>query len=321
MSSKPTATTPSATVKLSDLKAAPVKISTAKSTDTPKTLTVPKITTVTTKPQASKAQPVTKPTADKTTAPAAATPTAPGKSRKSPAPGTAPLCPRCKSVLTVTSGKLPELCPTCHFILRAERQKAFNHNFWLAFRKTFVWRGRSTRREFWGFTVIMGGIGLLLALALDMVCNGLIAQLIAEYIAPIPALPELLWYILTPMLGAALLVWVLALPLPLLSLTIRRLHDVGHSMLWLVIAGICWLGAGLAASASALTMLLALLCGADAAAAETAPIAALIEHSLLATLVLGGIATIFTLAIGMFSLMDSQRGSNKYGPSAKYPLE
>ncbi len=316
MSSKPL-TAPLTTVKISDLKAAPIKVAVPKATAPTKPAPTEKPAEnqqATTKPE-----PAGKKKTQPTPVKKKAAHTTPGKPTS--APGVNPLCPRCKSVLTVKSGKLPELCPTCHFILRAERQKAFNHNFELAFRKAFVWRGRATRREFWGFAVIMGGIGLLLALALDIVCNGLIAKLIAEYIAPIPALPELLWYIITPMLGAALLIWVLALPLPLLSLTIRRLHDVGRSMLWLTVAGLCWLGTGLATSVSAISMLLALLCGADAAAAETAPIAALIEHSLLATLVLGGLATIFTLAIGMFSLMDSQRGSNKYGPSAKYPLE
>ncbi len=233
---------------------------------------------------------------------------------------TDPPCPRCKSALTVENGRLPELCPACNYILRAKRPHALNHNFRLAFRKAFVWKGRATRREFWGFAIIMGVLGLVPALALDILCRGAIAELITEYIAPIPAIPPMLWYIATPMLAAALLIWVLALPLPLISLIIRRLHDVGHSMRWLTAALIFWAGAAIAASVSFMSMLLALLSGTHTPT-ESTPIELTIENSLVASLALGGMATVFSLAIVVFSLMDSQRGTNKYGPSAKYPLE
>ena len=77
------------------------------------------------------------------------------------------LCPRCRAALEVSNNRLPENCPGCGLLLRARRQKAYNHNFVLVWKKALVWRGRAPRREFWGYAIIMGGIGLLLALLLE----------------------------------------------------------------------------------------------------------------------------------------------------------
>lgn len=227
-------------------------------------------------------------------------------------PETDLLCPKCKSELRVKEGKLPETCPGCGFILRAKRQKAANHNFELAFRKAWVLRGRATRREFWGFSIIMGTIGILLATAMDYVCNGAAISLLREYMN-IPALPGMAQYILAAMLGAAILIWVVALPLPLLTLTIRRLHDIGRSMLWPAAVILCVLAA---AAAATITDILLLILG-------NMPdhLLYLGEWGSYATMGLGVLAIILVLVILMFCLMDSQRGTNKYGPSAKYPLD
>lgn len=227
-------------------------------------------------------------------------------------PETDLLCPKCKSELKVKSGKLPETCPGCGFILRAKRQKAANHNFELAFRKAWVLRGRATRREFWGFSIIMGTIGILLATAMDYVCNGAAISLLREYMN-IPALPGMAQYILAAMLGAAILIWVVALPLPLLTLTIRRLHDVGRSMLWPAAVILCVLAA---AAASTITGILLLILG-----SMPDQLLYLGEWGSYAAMGLGVLAIILVLVILMFCLMDSQRGTNQYGPSAKYPLE
>ncbi len=227
-------------------------------------------------------------------------------------PETDLLCPKCKSELRVKEGKLPETCPGCGFILRAKRQKAANHNFELAFRKAWVLRGRATRREFWGFSIIMGTVGILLAAAMDYVCNGAAVSLLREYVT-IPALPGMAQYILAAMLGAAILIWVIALPLPLLTLTIRRLHDVGRSMLWTAAVILCVLAA---AAAATITGILLLILG-------NIPdhLLYLGEWGSYAAMGLGVLAIILILVILMFCLMDSQRGTNQYGPSAKYPLE
>lgn len=224
------------------------------------------------------------------------------------------LCPRCKGVLPVKDGKLPENCPGCNFLLRARREKAYNHNFILAFRKAWIWCGRSTRRELLGFVTIMGSIGLLLALLMDIVCGGLLITFFREHIYPVAPISGMLSYILIAMVGAALLLWLLAASVPFVSLLVRRLHDVGRGICWPIMLILC-----LAVSAGAL------YCSKAAAQlqpgtenflscvpAEAWPYAIIIPAVF--SVVLG-------LTISMFCLMDSERGSNKYGPSAKYPLE
>lgn len=238
-----------------------------------------------------------------------------------PTPATTDLyCPRCKGVLPVTEGKLPENCPGCNFLLRARRQKAFNHNFLLAFRKAFVWRGRSTRREFWGYATIMGGLGVLIALVLDLLFVGEIARLISRHIVPLPVAPEPVQYIAGATLGAALLLWLAAAPLPLLSLSIRRLHDIGRSMLWLVLPLLCWGAAiGLLICTGAGMVIIPLIFNPQSPAIDLVNM--LSHYSLAGASALGLLATILSLVLLMFFLMDSDRGTNKYGPSAKYPLE
>ncbi len=227
-------------------------------------------------------------------------------------PETDLLCPKCKSKLKVTDGKLPETCPGCNFILRAKRQKAANHNFELAFRKAWVLRGRATRREFWGFSSIMATVGILLAATMDYVCNGAAISLLREYVS-VPALPGMAQYILAAMLGAAILIWVVALPLPLLTLTIRRLHDIGRSMLWPSMVILCALAA---VAALTITDIMQHILG-----SMPDHLLYLGEWGMYAAMGLGVLAIILVLVILMFCLMDSQRGTNQYGPSTKYPLE
>ncbi len=225
------------------------------------------------------------------------------------------LCPRCKGVLPVKDGKLPENCPGCNFLLRARREKAYNHNFILAFRKAWIWCGRSTRRELLGFVTIMGSIGLLLALLMDIVCGGWLITLFREHVYPMAPLSGMLSYILIAMVGAGLLLWLVAMTVPLVSLLVRRLHDVGRSILWPIM-----LILSLAVSAGAL------YCSEAAAAqlqAGTENVLTKVPAEVwpYACIIPAVFSIILALTMGMFCLMDSERGSNKYGPSAKYPLE
>ncbi len=224
------------------------------------------------------------------------------------------LCPRCKGVLPVKDGKLPENCPGCNFLLRARREKAYNHNFALAFRKTWIWRGRSTRRELLGYVTIMGGIGLLLAVLMDSVCGGLLITFFREHVYPVATISGMLSYILIAMVGAALLLWLVAVPIPMVSLLVRRLHDVGRSICWPFMFLLF-----LAVSAGALYC--------SEAAAQLRPGTESILSQVpaevwpYAIIIPAVFSIVLALTIGMFCLMDSERGSNKYGPSAKYPLE
>ena len=226
------------------------------------------------------------------------------------------LCPRCSTKLPVTDDKLPEACPGCNLLLRAAKQKAYNHNCALAWKKAFVWRGRAPRREFWGFSIIMGGIGLILALLLDIVCSGLLMSFFREHIYPVPQLPDLLFFILLAIIGAAILLWLVFVPLPLFSVTVRRLHDVGHSMFLPLLTLLLYIGAGMGIGFLGVMCMLALLSnhGPDSDGIFT-------TTRIIAALAPAALAAIFSLIILMLCLMDSERGTNKYGPSVKYPLE
>lgn len=75
------------------------------------------------------------------------------------------------------------------------------------FKKYVVWEGRASRSEFWWFYLFYLG------------CSFLTSML------------DLIWG--TPVLNS---IFVLGTFLPMLSVTIRRLHDTGHSGWWYWIA-------------------------------------------------------------------------------------
>lgn len=224
------------------------------------------------------------------------------------------LCPRCSTKLPVLEDKLPESCPGCSLLLRARKQKALNHNCKLAWKKALVWRGRAPRREFWGFAIITGGIGLALALLLDFIVGGHIISTIREHVYPIPQLPGMATAILGAMTGAAMLLWLVCVPLPLFSVTVRRLHDVGRSMLLPMLTLLLWLGALVGVGAMCLMTAFVLISGPGTDGVFT-------SNRAIAALAPGALAAVFSLIILMLCLMDSERGTNKYGPSVKYPLE
>jgi uncharacterized membrane protein YhaH (DUF805 family) len=89
--------------------------------------------------------------------------------------------------------------------------------FALAFRRTFDFRGRSTRAEYWWFQLCLIALILLMA-----VFGALFATVLGGKNAAMP-LPILL-------MGLSALV----VTIPNLALTVRRLHDVNFSGWWLL---------------------------------------------------------------------------------------
>ena len=72
-----------------------------------------------------------------------------------------------------------------------------------AFKKYFVWKGRASRSEFWWFYLFY--------------IAGTIVTTLVDLIYSVPVLNT---------------VFTLAILIPFLSVTIRRLHDTGHSGWW-----------------------------------------------------------------------------------------
>ena len=91
----------------------------------------------------------------------------------------------------------------------------------LALRRSFSFAGRSSRREYWFFTFV----------------NLLIYVLMASIDAGLGVFDS------DEMLGTWSSIYLLAVFLPTLSLSVRRLHDVDRSGWWFLITLVPWVGA------------------------------------------------------------------------------
>ena len=166
--------------------------------------------------------------------------------------------------------------------------------------------GRARRSEYWWF-----------AIAITVIL--LIPRLLLHYMPDVfddsAQGYDVLWLIPEILLMLALGVGTLLLLLPSLAVTTRRLHDVGRSGWWIV-------GGVVASFISSI----ALAVGCDMAACDSLnewEMLRAISHSstttfaIVLTLYLVHLAVSITLLV--FTLLDSHRGENKYGPSPKYP--
>ncbi len=88
-------------------------------------------------------------------------------------------------------------------------------------RKYAEFDGRARRREYWGFSIVNFVVILLLGV------------------------PDAILGLATPGGGLGLLtaIYVLAVALPWLAVTVRRLHDLGRSGWWVLIGVVPYLGA------------------------------------------------------------------------------
>ena len=94
--------------------------------------------------------------------------------------------------------------------------------YFLMFKRTLDFKGKSTRREFWMAVLVSAIVGILV---------GMLAF-------PFLALPDVFWYA-AGCLGS---LYEIVVFLPMLSLTIRRLHDVGKSGWFLLLVPIVFFG-------------------------------------------------------------------------------
>lgn len=114
-------------------------------------------------------------------------------------------CPNCGQGILAENGRLPECCPTCNHSLRSAKPDSPLYNILRSLKLYFDIRGRSTRREFWAFTLLT-----LLLLAIE-------AALYAGCYrnGSLSSIPTWLWLVLPALLLC-----------PFSTLTIRRLHDL-----------------------------------------------------------------------------------------------
>lgn len=246
-------------------------------------------------------------------------------------------CPCCTTELSCSDNQLPELCPNCRYRLRAKNPHDLWQNFMLALRKTFVLKGRATRTEFWSFILFSAVLSTVAQSAVQACGFACVSGM--DLSAPTFA-ESLSTPILVFLVALVLVFFILNILLTITqtTVTVRRLHDVGRSGKWLLAHILLLLVAlggligfavvGAKNGKEILEAEYALVEGEwqhTSGEYETAPswkkqgmrqaLPVLMWGSLLPFCLSSGIA----LYILILSFKDSQPGSNRYGPSTKYP--
>ena len=199
-------------------------------------------------------------------------------------------CPRCGSELALSDGEVPELCPACGKRLRPKEFK-FGSCVYSALAQYASFSGRATRAEYWWFYLFT----VIISAPLSILYNIMDASdtLHSRALSP-------------DTLGVAIIYFLVSAGtiLPSLAVGVRRLHDVGRSGWWFALIPTLYIGA---------LILIAL----GISFSRNGSISGI-------CFVLGILffLSLLTLAITIFVWLvsDSHRGTNKYGPSTKYPL-
>lgn len=224
-------------------------------------------------------------------------------------------CPACATELSAANNQLPERCPGCGYRLRAFNIHDLWQNFVLALRKSFVIKGRAPRIEYWSFVLFSTIIVQVFLTVLQIVAVGMLPEdtLTALDNPGANNMPDELptgALIMLFVLGLVYFLLNLAVMVPHITVTIRRLHDVGRSGMWLlgyfVLLGV-WI-LSLLAMVAALPFL---------SQTEATPYDSVLPIMFVVMLLITLAACLY---IFILTVLDSQRGPNKYGPSPKYPL-
>ena len=273
-----------------------------------------------------------------------------------PVPGSVPqqgtvACPACTQEMETSAAGMPEHCPHCAAVLHAQ-QGSLWANFRLAFSRYATFRGRATRKEYWGFVLFYALIffGLLMGCIITM-C----------YLAAAGACG---WGTALSSIGGLYAALVLVFLMPMLGAQVRRLHDVGWSGWWIAGSmGLSILGGVLGGQYSSVwnlatnpvwsyteqspqveqrAMELAAANELDWGSLDARMAAKYRENALaqerldvmqdysarqagitaemMTGTVVSMVGSIISVLAFVLTLLDSQRGRNKYGDSAKYPL-
>lgn len=224
-----------------------------------------------------------------------------------PSPGH---CPTCQQEVQLDNGQLPERCPFCHRVWRPA-DAGFLSCIAASLRQYFKLSGRATRSEFWWYRLFDWGASTILGFVVQIIAGIIATAAVNSHISD--RLSPAAIGIGTVILLIVYLLIMLALFIPCLTVTVRRLHDTGASGWWLPLSLITLYGGAM------------LICFASYPLKHSHGYegysTGLIYPILLCCGIVSlliGIGTTIYIIVRMF--FDSQRGPNKYGPSAKYPL-
>ena len=176
-----------------------------------------------------------------------------------------------------------------------------------AFSKYATLKGRSRRSEYWWFSLFLTLVLLVFFLPIILVSSW-------YSLKGVDVNETIMW----PMALAGLLAFLgmlvcLALLIPSITVQVRRLHDVGRSGWWLVgclVASIVFEILAYCILGTRYGNMLPLQEYKEAFAVST--------FAGLALSLLGIFNAALSITLFVFSLFDSHKGVNKYGPSPKY---
>lgn len=235
-------------------------------------------------------------------------------------------CPSCHSKIECDGRELPVCCPHCQYLFRPKQDGWWSHALF-ALRRYAVVRGRSTRKEFWSFSVLASLGYAFFAILLMVGLGALLDALGRDEDASGP-----LFFL--SVAGGLYVLYALFLLVPSLCVLVRRLHDMGRSGLWVL-----WTIALNAISQSYSFYCLYLLYEevreslwgmlyAETFAQQEMYLsqfdqqitawAASTPNIIISFVCLAG--SILSLIVFVMLFFDSTRGANRYGPSSKYPL-
>lgn len=225
-------------------------------------------------------------------------------------------CELCGAGIALVQGALPKECPECHGKLMPGGKSLWSHFLYCMNERFFALRGRATRREYWGWVLWITLLQLLVAL---LIAGGTGYAMFRYGQLDSIALGILLTGHL--LMGITMLFF----SFPYYSLLVRRLHDIGRSGKWALII--------LAVNVSYVVYTIRAAIHSALSLSEWHMVDAQegMQHFILnwsmaeppMTLTYLSLELLFYLAALVTIIVactNSRRGSNKYGPSRKYPL-
>lgn len=238
-------------------------------------------------------------------------------------------CERCGREIALEGSLLPLVCPHCAYHLRPKNNSVLSHFSFVLRYRLFRWKGRCTRKEYWSYSLIA------LLFYLLLLC---IAGLLMEHLP----FGSLLF------VGFGVLLYILLLGIPQIFLIARRLHDISISGITVLIhMGLVFIMIVFMVLTFSIPFDTARI---DAQLNFTQEYSTATEYKieeneisyrspeeldhlhktdpapplLKAFILIETFLNIGVQGLNLFFLVicfvDSSRGTNKYGPSRKYPL-
>lgn len=169
-----------------------------------------------------------------------------------------------------------------------EKEMGFFEAVSQVIRKSFVFKGRARRKEFWSWSLFVALVAFVLAIVFCVVTV---------------LSPDSVWWMM-----ALLYLFALVVFFPSLSVTFRRLHDVGRSGWWYGGYYLVSVIVGLFVSIFTVASI--------AKGAETNDVEAMVGAGI-AMSIYGMVAFAYSVLLLIWSFTEGTEGPNKYGEDPK----